>query len=83
MPPLTASGAGSQGTRDSLSPTIHAAGSAGWPTGSQASAPPVSNGDGPGDQVSSSTMGRSARVLYDYDAADIRELSLIADEVIA
>lgn len=78
---LNTSGVGSNtggGGADSLSPTIHAAGTApGWPATTQPSAPAqttLANG--------STVPGpRSARVLYDYDAADIKELSLIADEV--
>ena len=30
---------------------------------------------------SNESSGRQAKVLYDYDAADMKELSLIADEV--
>ena len=70
---------GNPGTRgESMSPTIHATGSAGW----QTTTPAVANGAGPDGIASSTAVGRSARVLYDYDAADIKELSLIADEVI-
>ena len=62
---------------NSLSPKMHALGLEG---AAQPSAPLVANGTGV--EGISSTVGRSARVLYDYDAADIKELSLIADEVI-
>ena len=47
--------------------------------------PPGANNDA-GRQNSNSSAGREisgkqAKVLYDYDAADMKELSLIADEV--
>ena len=52
--------------------------------GSITGAAAIAGGDGVGgnhqqQQVTSS--GRQARVLYDYDASDSTELSLLADEV--
>ncbi len=55
----------------STSPTIHAP--MVYP-----SAPPARSEVMDGAQTGN---GKAARVLYDYDAADMRELSLVADEV--
>ena len=48
--------------------------------------PPGAVNDAAAGQNSNSSAGReisgrNAKVLYDYDAADMKELSLIADEV--
>uniref|UniRef100_UPI00358E85E3 endophilin-B1-like n=1 Tax=Myxine glutinosa TaxID=7769 RepID=UPI00358E85E3 len=67
----------SQATKDTTMPDLsHLALSSAMPTG-----PAVLGLDSP-MSVSPGTCARRARVLYDYDAADVSELSLLADEVI-
>ena len=65
----------------SISPTIHAPAS--YPGG-----PPGGSGTNSVSEVGAGAdvgqvagTGKQARVLYDYDAADLKELSLVADEV--
>ncbi len=66
----------------SMSPTIHTPmfPIGGTPVGSVIpSAPPTSDANQNG--LPKSNVSRKAKVLYDYDAADMNELSLVADEV--
>ncbi|KAK2189116.1 hypothetical protein NP493_115g11002 [Ridgeia piscesae] len=44
--------------------------------------PPSAIADAVPNSTSNESPGRQAKVLYDYDAADMKELSLIADEVV-
>ena len=43
--------------------------------------PPSAVVDAVPNSTTNESPGRQAKVLYDYDAADMKELSLIADEV--
>ena len=67
----------------SMSPTIH---TPLYPIGASPvgpilpSAPPASS-DANQNGIPKPNLARKAKVLYDYDAADMNELSLIADEV--
>ena len=67
----------------SMSPTIH---TPLYPIGTSPggavlpSAPPATS-DANQNGIPKPNLARKAKVLYDYDAADMNELSLIADEV--
>ncbi len=67
-----------------MSPTIH---TPLYPIGSSPmapmdpSAPPAATSDANQNGIPKPNLARKAKVLYDYDAADMNELSLVADEV--
>lgn len=67
----------------SMSPTIHTPlypiGNS--PSGSIMPSAPPSSSDANQNGIPKPNLARKAKVLYDYDAADMNELSLIADEV--
>lgn len=80
---MNTSATSSRSEGGSMSPTIH---TPLYPIGSTPvgsvlpSAPPIAS-DANQNGIPKPNLARKAKVLYDYDAADMNELSLIADEV--